>query len=234
MTYTNAKGKTYYLHWGTTKTGKPKYHFSMQSEGTLAESIPAGFEIYENPNAQVFLRRIPPKIITDEERQVVEDGMRKYADVQDYKIDVKGNAIVVYTADQDLATLAAIVRDPHASSEENARRMQLLRESIHYSDLLRFMLIDAKRRTFVTQRYCFIGSIDDWIDIERSGTLAHLVTQHVKHFGKESYFNLWETASRGGHRERAQVRRRRGYGERTKAALDDHDRRNAPACQTVL
>jgi hypothetical protein len=52
------------------------------------------------------------------------------------------------------------------------------------------MLIDARRRTFVTQRYCFIGSIDDWIDIGRSGTLAHLVTQHVKHLGKESYFNL--------------------------------------------
>src|SRR5215468_11026466 len=122
ITHTNAKGKTYYLHQGTTKTGKPKYHFSMQSEGILPASIPAGFEIYENPNAQVFLRRIPPKIITDEERQVVEDGMRKYAGVQDYKIDVKDNVIVVYTADQDMATLAAIVRDPHASSEENARR----------------------------------------------------------------------------------------------------------------
>src|SRR5215831_15690128 len=190
ITHTNAKGKTYYLHQGATKTGKPTYHFSMQSEGHLAESIPVGFEIYENPNAQVFLRRIPPKIITDEERQVVEDGMRTYADVQDYKIDVRGNAIVVYTADQDMATLAAIVRDPHASSEENARRMPLLRESIHYSDFLRFMLIDARRRTFVTQRYCFIGSIDDWIDIGRSGTLVHLVKQHVQHLGKESYFNL--------------------------------------------
>src|SRR4029453_1265485 len=52
ITHTNAKGKIFYLHQGTTKTGKPKYHFSMQSEGTLAESIPAGFEIYENPNAQ--------------------------------------------------------------------------------------------------------------------------------------------------------------------------------------
>jgi hypothetical protein len=98
ITHTNAKGKTYYLHQGTTKTGKPKYHFSMQSNGALAESIPKGFEIYENPNAQVFLRRIPPKIITDEERQIAEDGMRKYASVQDYKIDVRGNAIEIHTA----------------------------------------------------------------------------------------------------------------------------------------
>src|SRR2546428_7612152 len=116
ITHTNAKEKTYYLHQGTTKTGKPKYYFAMQSEGPLAESMPPGYEIYENPNAQIFLRRIPPKLITDEERQVVEAGMRTYADVKDYKIDVKGKAIVIYTADQNMATLSAIVRDPHASS----------------------------------------------------------------------------------------------------------------------
>ena len=98
ITHVNAKGKTYYLHQGTTKTGKPKYHFAMKSEGALVQSIPEGFEIYENPNAQVFLRRIPPKIITDEERQLVEDGMRKYASVKDYKIDVRGKAIEIHTA----------------------------------------------------------------------------------------------------------------------------------------
>jgi hypothetical protein len=62
ITHTNAKGQTFALYQGTTKTGKPKYYFAMRSEGTLAKAIPAGYEIYENPNAQVFLRRIPPKI----------------------------------------------------------------------------------------------------------------------------------------------------------------------------
>jgi hypothetical protein len=38
ITHVNAKGKTYYLHQGTTKTGKPKYHFAMKSEGTLADT----------------------------------------------------------------------------------------------------------------------------------------------------------------------------------------------------
>src|SRR6266568_3445517 len=121
ITHTNAKGKTYYLHQGTTKTGKPKYYFSMESNGALAESIPAGFEIYENPNAQVFLRRIPPKIITDEERQVVEDGMRTYAQVKDYKIDVKGNALLIYTAVQEIDALADLFKelypDPTANVE---------------------------------------------------------------------------------------------------------------------
>src|SRR5205823_2973958 len=102
ITHTNAKGQTFALYQGTTKTGKPKYYFAMQSEGTLAKAMPAGYEMYENPNAQVFLRRIPPKIITDEERQVVEEGMRKYATVKGYKIDVKGNTMLIYTAEQDI------------------------------------------------------------------------------------------------------------------------------------
>jgi hypothetical protein len=95
MTHTNAKGQTFTLYQGTTTTGKPKYYFARQSEATLARAIPTGYEIYENPNAQVFLRRIRPKIITDAERQVVEAGMQHYATVKDYKVDVKGNAILI-------------------------------------------------------------------------------------------------------------------------------------------
>ncbi len=38
ITHVNAKGKTYYLHQGVTKTGKPKYHFAMKSEGALVQS----------------------------------------------------------------------------------------------------------------------------------------------------------------------------------------------------
>ena len=190
ITHTNAKGKTYYLHQGTTKTGKPKYYFSMERNGALAESIPAGFEIYENPNAQVFLRRIPPKIITDEERQAVEDGMRKYAEVQDYKIDVKGNAIVVYTADQDIETLAGLFQDIYPDPTTNPQLLTLLRNEIHYSPMLQFLLEDAQRRLFTAQRYCFRGAIDDWIDIAY-GPLTQLVKQYVPHLGQESYFDLF-------------------------------------------
>jgi len=190
ITYTNAKGKTYYLHQGTTKTGKPKYYFSTKSEGPLADAIPEGFEIYENPNAQVFLRRIPPKLITDEERQIVEDGMRKYAEVQDYKIDVKGNAIVVYTADQDRETLADVFKDLYPTPAAYTQLRTLLRQGIRYSPMLQFILDDEKRRTFLAQRYCFRGSVDDWIDIGY-GPLTTLVKQYVKYLGQESYFELY-------------------------------------------
>ena len=130
ITHTNAKGQTFSLYQGVTKTGKPKYYFAMQSEGTLAKAIPAGYEIYENPNAQVFLRRIPPKIITDEECRVVEEGMRRYATVKDYKIDVKGNAILIYTSEQDLDALADLFKHTHPNPLENVELMTTLRNRL--------------------------------------------------------------------------------------------------------
>ena len=39
----------------------------MKSNGAWAESIPDGFEVYENPNSQVFLRKIAPALVTKEE-----------------------------------------------------------------------------------------------------------------------------------------------------------------------
>jgi hypothetical protein len=190
IVHVNAKGKIYYLHQGNTKTGKPKYHFAMKSEGNLAESIPEGFEIYENPNAQVFLRRIPPKIITDEERQIVEDGMRKYGSVQDYKIDVKGKAIFVYTAVQDIDALMAIIQDGPTSQDEKTRVMATLRQEIQYTSDMQFVLVDEAKRTFATQRYCYLGSVDDWIPVGPSGKLPNLVKRYVKHLGKESFVTL--------------------------------------------
>ena len=151
ITHTNAKGQTFTLYQGTTKTGKAKYYFAMQSEGTRAKAISAGYEIYENPNAQVFLRRIPPKIITDEERRAVEEGMRRYATVKDYKIDVKGNAILIYTSEQDLDALANLFKHTHPNPLENVELMTTLRNTMHYSPMLVFQLVDATRRTFQTQ-----------------------------------------------------------------------------------
>ena len=155
ITHVNAKGKTYYLHQGTTRTGKPRYYFSMNSEGTLADSIPEGFEIYEAPDARVFLRRIPPKIIWDEERQLVEDGMRTYSGVKDYKIDVRGNTIEIYTPIHDRETLYDIIAAMHPAPDK-AKIDDLFTQFMRYVLRMKLILADEKRRTFVAKsRACF-------------------------------------------------------------------------------
>jgi hypothetical protein len=57
--------------------------------------------------------------------------------------------------------------------------------------MLVFQLVDGTRRTFQTHRYCFLGSVDDWIEIGKPGKLPTLVKRYVKHLGQDSYVELW-------------------------------------------
>ena len=98
--HVNRKGQTFYLHETRTKTGKPKYSFSMKEDGVLVESIPEGHEVYENPDAQVFLRKKLPRFITDQEIAVVREGLRKHARGRHCMADVREKHIVVYHSER--------------------------------------------------------------------------------------------------------------------------------------
>ncbi len=187
--HVNRKGHTFYLHQGITKTGKPKYFFSTKSEGTLVDKIPDGFEVYENPNAQVFLRKIQPKIITDAEVALVEQGLKQFSKLKYYQIDVKKNTIIVYEANQDVDILAEFLTFAPKAKEVSTK--DSLAQWLTYSPILQFVLVDDGKRTFATQRYCFLGSIDDWIAIGEPDKLQNLVKKYVKHLGQESYYELF-------------------------------------------
>jgi hypothetical protein len=57
--------------------------------------------------------------------------------------------------------------------------------------VLRFILTDKKARRFVTEIFCFRGSVDDWIHIGGPGTLTDQVCKYVKHLGGESIYELF-------------------------------------------
>ena len=58
-----------------------------------------------------------------------------------------------------------------------------------YQKVLRFTLIDEDDRRFAAERWCFLGSIDDWIPLS-GGELAGLIERYAPHIGKESFFEL--------------------------------------------
>jgi hypothetical protein len=155
--HVNRRGDTYYLHEGKTKTGKPTFFFSRKREGALAEAIPPGFEVYENPNAQVFLRKALPRLVTDEEVATVERAVRKQGKLTSFVIDVKGKSIVIH---------------------------------LGYSPMMRFTLVDEQRRVFAVDRWCFLGSIDDWFPLSGGGDLERQVAKYCPHLGRESFYEL--------------------------------------------
>ena len=165
VTHVNRYRDTYYLHVGWTKTGKPKYWFSTKTEGDLVESIPEAYEVYENPDAGVYLRKKPPQIVTPEEVALVKEGLERYAPDQNCIVDVRKEDIIVY----------------------HSKRGSL------YQKMLRFTLDDKKDRTFRVQRWCFKGSIDGWIDLWASGSVGELpvlVRTFCPHLGQDSFYEL--------------------------------------------
>jgi hypothetical protein len=186
LRYTNHKGETYYLHKGTGKKGGSLYSFSKKEEGAPVKSIPKGHEIYENPNGRVFLRKIVPKKITQDEVSVVEKSIRQYAKVKDYKIDAKGKAITIYLPDHEIDDLRScfdsLLFVNHALLDESLKKM------LTYSPIMRFILANEKERRFRVERAGFLN--DDWVLLDDSNDLLKLAKKYCRHLGKNSFYDL--------------------------------------------
>lgn len=184
----NRRGRKHYLHEGKTKTGKPKYFFSMKSEGNLIDTLPSGYEIYENPNAQVFLRKPPQQIITLKEIDIVKEGVQTYSEVEYFLLDVKDKQIIVYLCDQKVEVLMELASyTPNKNTDQV--KAAILR-SLNYSPMMRFVLNNTETREFIVERWCFLGAIDDWISLDHSTNLSELVKTYAVHLGKESFCEL--------------------------------------------
>jgi hypothetical protein len=180
--HTNRKGKPYYLHVGKTKKGNPRYHFSMEAPGEPVKEIPDGYEIYENPSAQVFLRKIQP-----EEMAILEKELRAHAKPTKYRIDVRGKVITIYWTDQSGPEVGEL-----SSFFGMARIQDLYDRNAYFTPIFRFTLIDPQARLFIAERFCFKGSIDDWIRLLGGGpdSLRTLVKKYVRHLGEDSFYEL--------------------------------------------
>lgn len=185
--YINRRGKKYYLHEGKTKTGKPKYFFSMKPEGFLVDTLPVGYEIYENPNAQVFLRKTIPQLVEPEEIAIVQAGVKKYAKLEYFMVDVKGSHIIIYLCDQNVDGLMDLIT---STGKDTTAIKDRLVQSFSYSPMMQFVLTGVKTREFRVERWCFLGSVDNWLFLDASTDLKALVKKYVRHLGQDSFFEL--------------------------------------------
>jgi len=186
--YTNYKGETYYLHKGKTKKGGPQYFFSKKEEGEPVEGIPKGYEIYENPNGRVFLRKFVPKEITQEEVSIVENGIRHLAKLANYKIDVNGKTITIYSPDQEIDDLRR-----YFGSLSLINRSLLddsLKSVLSYSPMMRFILISGKGRKFRVERVHSMDAQGGWLLLDEPNDLPRLVRKYCRHLGKDSFYEL--------------------------------------------
>lgn len=181
MKHTNRKGEVYYLYDnGLTKAGSKKYTFSKNnaSDKPPVESIPEGYHIYESPNGQVFLRKNSSVFITEIEAKLAKNKAKKILSRISHIVDISKNIISIYTADTEFT---AFQREKYSEYRLKNR---------HYSTDVRFKLSKKSGRSYQTERFCYRGSVNDWIEIGDKGPLSDLLEKYLPHVGKESIFEL--------------------------------------------
>ena len=155
FTYTNRKGRTYHLHLRETRKGKSRYVFAREPGDGAIEEIPDGYEVRESVNGVVSLGKVRPRKIAEDEAQAVHSAMADLG-LDDYRVEVKDDAVVVFEPDRSRAELEGIIRllGPFGS---NPRAMDVLTRDTRYSPVLRFVLIDDQARDFSVERMTYRG-----------------------------------------------------------------------------
>jgi hypothetical protein len=188
----NRRGDVYYLQQGKTATGRPKYYTARKITGTPLDAVPEGYEIHESPeHGQVHLRRTLHSVITTEERELAERIFREVSGIDGLIVEIEKDALVVWHPGLDsrrIYTLIGELIGPRAGDRGMIQRA--LTSHSRYERALRFQLLDRAVGSFVVQRWCYRGSIDDWTFLGIGGTLEDLARTYATHLGRESFFEL--------------------------------------------
>ena len=194
VSYTNRKGMTYALYRGQTRTGKPRYYFGRpgQGRGEPVTEIPPGFTISESVNGVVSLAKDRPSPIQREEVEAVEAAVQ-HPEARRYRVAVKGNRIEIYEqVGPDYNALVSELHLPGLSRPGLAEELRALEERhAQYTPVLRFTLQDPKQRRFGSERMCYRGSIDGWLELVQTGPVAQLARALIPTLGTDQFYELW-------------------------------------------
>lgn len=194
ITYTNRKGFTYFLNKGATKTGKPRYYFAREQKGgEPVEEIPAGYEIEESVNAIVSLVKARPQLIRPDESASVEVVLKRHPKAGNYRIAVKHDQIMIYEGiGGGIDSLRIILGKAGLNIERVEERLQEeLDRYTQFTPVMRFILDDQETREYHAERWCYIGSIDDWIYAGHSGKIEKLAKKLIPKLGTDAFFEIY-------------------------------------------
>ena len=188
--YTNRRGKVYYIRAYKTRTGKDAWSMTMKKGEHLAEAVPEGYEIYENPDGQVFLRKRLVSLIAPKEIQAVRTALARQPHLRpvDTRLDLDKKTLTIFLLDREnVEALGEMFREMRPSWRPDDA---FIASRGRYTAMLRLKLDDPDRRLFTLERYCFRGRIDGWIPLAWSQPLATLADKFFPHLGRESFFDL--------------------------------------------
>jgi len=187
VSYTNRKGKTYYLRAATTKTGKTRYVMTKTAESALTE-LPAGHVIAESVNGQVSASRIRPRLITDSEEAMVKTELEKLG-LNKYRCEVKGTYITVYEPLHSESDYSEMLEDMFIFAASKKKYISERIDKGPFDPVMRFRIYDQEKRMFGAECMTYRGR-GGWRELLKHGTLKELIRMYLEHLGKDSFYEL--------------------------------------------
>ena len=159
----NCIGKHYFLKSRTTKKGNTTYYMTTKGDESCLNDIPTGYEVFEKyDTGSLFIRKKIESSFTQTEIDTLKKHLDKNKSIYDYRLSVHGKEISIYVAD--------------------TRRFEEKMKIKFFED--------KSERNFEVERYCYRGSIDDWIAIGCESDIDKIGSNYLIHLGKESYYEL--------------------------------------------
>jgi hypothetical protein len=192
FTFKTTKGKTYYLKSRATKKGNTSYYLTQKKDAECLNELPAGYEAFEKyDSGQAYIRKVKESHIEEAEVAAIVKELRQNKSLHDFKLDVCGDEIRIYTNENgSAAEVPSLLKGFLSATRENPEAMW--NRFVRYEERMRIILAQhIGEREFIFQRYCYRGSIDDWITIDSGSDLKALAKKNLYHLGKESYYELF-------------------------------------------
>ena len=183
LTFKNQLNQPYYVKAKETKTGKMTYFLTKKLDDACLDKLPVEYEVFEKYDSRMmFIRKSKPTLFSKEDLKVIEKELKKNKAIGDFKLDCYDNEIKIYVAEDDesseLSAFMRLMGGRIMNFKNYHERMKIKIESAHDNKSYQFM------------RFCYRGSIDDWITIGEGKNLHKLAQKILIHLGEDSYYEL--------------------------------------------
>lgn len=190
FSYTNRQGKIHYFRAVETKTGKYRYYVtSSDNFADLIEEVPRGFEVAELPEeAKVVIRKRKPLLVTQEEKEIVQDAIAEFSGIKDFFIHAEGPVLSVYQSQ-----FSSTGGQEESLSREKAIEYYgvEIEQWMRFLTSLRFILVDKEQRLFQTERMVYLSFFGhEFHPVGKPGQIEDVAREYGKHLGRDSFFDI--------------------------------------------
>lgn len=187
--YKNTMGDIYYVKAKITSKGNTSYFLTKKKDESCIDILPDAYEVFEKYDTKLmYIRKKKENFYTSEEIQKIKTQLETNKKIYFYKLDIYGELIRIYIVE----------------TEEMGRHKKMLKETsfdfspniinlfTRYDERIQIKgRIESGKKSYVFYRFCYRGSIDDWISIAYGSNLGDLAKEVLQHLGKESYYELF-------------------------------------------